>query len=415
MTSALAGLTRDQRNTFVASFLGWSLDAFDFFLVIVVLSHVADNFGTTVASLAIANTLTLGLRPVGALLFGWLGDRYGRRVPLMIDVAVYSLIELLTAFSPNILSFIILRAFYGIAMGGEWGLGAALAMESLPPNKRGLFSGILQEGYAVGYLLAGLALALFYTHIGWRGMFVIGVLPALLIFFIRSRVPESDIWKAGKAKSAGYLRDLGAALKARWPLFLYAIPFMAAFNFMSHGTQDSYPAFLTKQLAFSPQVVGSITAIAAVGAICGGVFFGWLSQRFGRRNSILVCAALGLLMIPLWAFSHTFATLAAGGFLMQFAVQGAWGVIPAHLNELSPGAIRGTFPGFVYQVGNLIAAGTLQIIASHAQSAPLPNGHPNYAHAMAAFVFVVFLGVIVMTSIGFFVAPERRDATFATE
>lgn len=415
MSSALAGLTRDQRNTFVASFLGWTLDAFDFFLVIVVLSHVADNFGTTVAALAVANTLTLGLRPVGAVLFGWLGDRYGRRVPLMIDVGVYSLVELLTAFSPNIFTFIALRAVYGIAMGGEWGLGAALAMEALPPNKRGLFSGILQEGYAVGNLLAGLALALFYTHVGWRGMFVIGVLPALLIFFIRARVPESEIWKAGKARSAGYLRDLGAAFKARWPLFVYAIPFMAAFNFMSHGTQDPFPAFLTKQLDFSPQAVGSITAIAAVGAICGGVFFGWLSQRFGRRSSILVCAALGLLMIPLWAYSHTFATLAAGGFLMQFAVQGAWGIIPAHLNEISPGAIRGTFPGFVYQVGNLIAAGTLQIIASRAQAAPLPNGHPNYGHAMAGFILVVFLGVILMTSIGYFVVAERRDAAFATE
>ncbi|MDQ2663293.1 MAG: MFS transporter [Candidatus Eremiobacteraeota bacterium] len=415
MTSALAGLTRDQRNTFVASFLGWSLDAFDFFLVIVVLSHVADNFGTTVASLAIANTLTLGLRPVGALLFGWLGDRYGRRVPLMIDVAVYSLIELLTAFSPNILSFIILRALYGIAMGGEWGLGAALAMEALPPSRRGLFSGILQEGYAVGYLLAGLALALFYTHIGWRGMFVIGVLPAALIFFIRARVPESKVWKAGKARSAGYFRALADAVKSRWPLFLYAIPFMAAFNFMSHGTQDPFPAFLTKQLDFNPGIVGSITAIASIGAICGGIFFGWASQRFGRRNSIIVCALVGIMIIPLWAYSHTFATLAAGGFFMQFAVQGAWGIIPAHLNELSPPAIRGTFPGFVYQVGNLIAAGTLQIIAARAQARPLPDGHPDYSHAMAGFIIVVFVGVIVMTVIGHFVAAERREAVFTTE
>ncbi|MDQ2871981.1 MAG: MFS transporter, partial [Candidatus Eremiobacteraeota bacterium] len=290
-------MTRDERNTFIASFLGWTLDAFDYFLVIVVLSHIADSFGATVLQLSVAVTLTLVLRPVGALLFGWFADRYGRRTPLMIDVGLYSLIELLTAFAPNLTVFLVLRALYGIAMGGEWGLGAALAMEALPPQRRGLFSGILQEGYAVGNLLAGVVLGLLYTHIGWRGMFVIGVAPALLILYIRSKVPESAVWQAKQLQRTSQNVVNASVRGTFWryaPLFVYAIVFMAAFNFMSHGSQDLYPTFLSKQHHFDPAHVGLVNTIAAVGAIVGGIFFGWLSQRFGRRNSILVCAVLGL-------------------------------------------------------------------------------------------------------------------------
>src|SRR5579884_1385891 len=238
-TSALRGLSAAQRRTFLASFLGWTLDAFDFFLIIVTVPHIAKDFHAAVKDVAVAVTITLMLRPLGALIFGWFADRYGRRAPLMIDVALYSVLELATAFSPNLTVFIILRALYGVAMGGEWGLGAALAMESLPPERRGIFSGILQEGYAVGYLLAAIVLAVLYVHIGWRGMFVIGVLPALLIFYIRRYVPESPAWLAGKAqKIAEGPFPLLRAFRARWPLFVYAIIFMAAFNYMSHGTQD---------------------------------------------------------------------------------------------------------------------------------------------------------------------------------
>jgi SHS family lactate transporter-like MFS transporter len=410
-------VTRDQRNTFVASFLGWTLDAFDYFLVIVVLSHIADSFGATILQLSIAITLTLVLRPVGALIFGWFADRYGRRVPLMIDVGIYSLIELLTAFAPNLTVFLILRALYGIAMGGEWGLGAALAMESLPPQRRGLFSGLLQEGYAVGNLLASVVLGLLYVHIGWRGMFVIGVIPALLILFIRSKVPESPVWLANAAQRDARPRARGllwASIRRYGVLFVYAVLFMATFNFMSHGSQDLYPTFLAKQHHFDPAHVGLVNVIAALGAILGGIFFGWISQRFGRRNSILVCAVLGLFAIPLWAFSQTIALLALGGFAMQFMVQGAWGIIPAHLNEISPAGARGTFPGFTYQIGNLIASGTSTILAALAASRALPSGGANYASALGSFMVVIFIAVIVMTGIGYFVTPERRDADFTS-
>jgi SHS family lactate transporter-like MFS transporter len=410
------GLTCEQRNTFIATFLGWTLDAFDYFLVVVVLRHVASDLHASFVAASIAVTLTLALRPIGALLFGWFADKYGRRVPLMIDVACYSALELATAFSPNLTVFIILRALFGIAMGGEWGIGAALAMEALPAERRGVFSGILQEGYAVGNLLAGIVFGVLFTHIGWRWMFVIGTLPALLILYIRTSVPESPVWKSGEAqKIAGAPHPLFGALRTKWPLFIYAILFMAAFNFMSHGTQDPYvSAFLNTQHHFSPGLSGTINSISAIGAIIGGILFGALSQRFGRRNMIVVCAILGGALIPLWAFSTTIAMLALGGFLMQVMVQGAWGIIPAHLNEISPPEVRGTFPGFTYQLGNLIASGTLTIEALLASKTfPLPGGHPNYAMAMAVFTGAVFILVIIMTAIGYLVIPERREGAFA--
>ncbi len=407
-------MTPQARKTFIASFLGWSLDAFDFFLVIVVIPHLATDFGKSIPDIAIAVTLTLALRPVGALIFGWLADRYGRRVPLMIDIGLYSVIELLSAFAPNFTVFLILRAIFGIAMGGEWGLGAALAMESLPPQRRGLFSGILQEGYAVGYLLASVALGLLFDRIGWRGMFVLGALPAFLILYIRTSVPESAAWEAQRHERLAIQGDvLVNALSRFAPLFLYGMLFMAALNFMAHGTQDISATFLTKQQGFSAGIVGLINAIAASGAIIGGIFFGALSQRCGRRVCIIICGILGAIAIPLWAFSHTIVTLAMGGFIMQFMVQGAWGIIPAHLNELAPPLARGTFPGFVYQVGNLIASFTLQIITVLAATRfALPDGHADYAHAMAAFMIFAFAAVVVMTLIGYAVRPESRETSF---
>lgn len=410
LTRALGGLTGQQKKTFTASFLGWTLDAFDFFLVIVTVPHIAKDFHTGIKDVAVAVTITLMLRPLGALIFGWFADKYGRRVPLMIDVGLYSVLELATAFSPNLTVFIILRAFYGVAMGGEWGLGAALAMESLPADKRGLFSGILQEGYAVGYLLAAIVLAVLFVHIGWRGMFAIGVLPALLIFYIRRHVPESPAWLAGQAgRIAEGPHPLFEAIKTRWPLFVYAILFMAAFNYMSHGTQDLYPTFLTLQHGFSPALVGTLTAIMNAGAIAGGILFGWLSQRWGRRNMIVVCAVLGIVIVPLWAFSQTALLLGVGGFLMQVAVQGAWGIIPAHLNEISPDEVRGTFPGFTYQIGNLISANALQLESAFAADKfPLPSGHPDFAKAMAVVALVVFAAIVVLTLAGYLVTPERR-------
>jgi len=415
-------LTPDARKTFVASFLGWTLDAFDFFLLTFVVTRIAADFNRGIAEVAGAITLTLACRPLGALAFGWLADRYGRRTPLMIDVAFFSIVELLTAFSPNFTVFLVLRALYGVAMGGEWGLGAAMVMESLPPQRRGLFSGVLQEGYAVGYLVAA-AVYFLVTHFAhqfgagrydWRILFAVGTLPALLVFYIRSQVPESPAWLAGKSERIALgPRFLWVSIARNWPLFLYAIAMMAAMNFMSHGTQDLYPTFLQKQLGFSPGTTSALAILANLGAIAGGIGIGALSQRIGRRAGILVCSALGAAFVPLWAFSSTLAALAAGAFALQFCVQGAWGVIPAHLNELSPSEVRATFPGFTYQLGNLISAGAAQMEAAFAQTHyALPGGRANYAAAMAALSWIDFAAVFAIVALGYAVSRERREIAF---
>lgn len=398
-------------RTFVASFLGWTLDAFDFFLVTFVVARVASDFHRTIPEVALAITLTLACRPLGALLFGWLADKYGRRRPLMIDIACYSVLELATAFSPNFTVFLVLRALYGVAMGGEWGLGAALAMESLPAQKRGLFSGLLQEGYSVGYLIAAIVFGLFYNTIGWRGMFVIGVLPALLIFYIRRHVPESATWERAQRQPR---KRLDFAAFARYaPLFIYTALLMAAFNFMSHGTQDLYPTFLEKQRALSTSTVAWLAIVYNVGAIAGGVVFGGLSQRIGRRPGILVACALGVFTIPLWVHAPTLALLGLGGFLLQVMVQGAWGIVPAHLNEISPTGARGTFPGFTYQLGNLISAPAAQIEATIAKTHfATPSGAPDYASALSVITLVMFGAVFFFTALGYAVVPERRSEEF---
>ncbi len=350
----LSQLDRQQRSAFVASFLGWTLDAFDFFLMVFILRAVAQEFGTDVTKVTIAVTLTLAMRPLGALVFGLLADRFGRRPILMIDILLFSVLELASAFAPSLVVLIGLRAAFGFAMGGEWGIGASLVMETIPARTRGLVSGILQEGYAVGYLLAAVVYGLLFDKIGWRGMFMVGVIPALLVMYIRRNVEESPVWTQlrGRPKVG-----LWQSVKHNWKLFAYVVVLMTAFNFFSHGTQDLYPTFLQAQHHFTTGTVSLLAIVANVGAIAGGIFFGSMSERIGRRTAIVVAALFGLLMIPLWSMASGPIVLGIGAFFMQVAVQGAWGVIPAHLNELSPSEVRGTFPGFAYQLGNFIASG----------------------------------------------------------
>ncbi|PYJ95258.1 MAG: MFS transporter [Verrucomicrobia bacterium] len=400
-------LNHDQRNTFVACFLGWTLDAFDFFLLTFVIVPMAHDFSTSVADLGYAITITLAMRPVGAFIFGLLGDRFGRRLPLMIDIVFYSLMELLTAFSPNYTVLLVFRALYGIGMGGEWGLGASLTMESLPADSRGLFSGILQQGYMFGYLFAAAVYGIVYPIFGWRALFVVGALPALLVIYIRAKVPESPVWLRQRS-TVNFWASLGDILKRHWLLFIYVILLMTAFNAMSHGTQDMYQTFLGEQRGLSVKAKSIIGIIYAVGAICGGILVGHLSQKFGRRRLIILTAIGGIILIPAWVFSPALSMLVAGGFLMQFMVQGAWGIVPVHLNELSPGEVRGTFPGFAYQLGNLFAANTAVVEARLGDHFRNASGHPDYAKALALFSFVIFLAVIVLAAIG----REERGKEF---
>ena len=360
-------LTPLQRNTFTACFLGWSLDAFDFFILTFCVSAIATQFQTKVSEVAEAIFLTLAFRPVGAFLFGMMADKFGRRPTLMVDIIAYSVFELASAFAPSLKIFLITRALFGIGMGGEWGVGAALAFETLPAEGRGFFSGLLQEGYAVGYLVAALVFGTAFRFVGWRGMFVIGALPAFLVIYIRSKVDESPAWLQGQGTKTAK-RRLGKDILTYLGSFVLLVVLMFAFNSFSHGTQDLYPTFLTKGHHFDPKTVMFITVMANIGALLGGILFGTWSERIGRRRAIVIAALLTIPVIPLWAYSHTVPMLALGGFLMQFMVQGAWGVIPAHLNELSPPEVRGTFPGFAYQLGNLLSSRNVVIQAKLAEN-----------------------------------------------
>src|SRR6202790_700946 len=381
-------LTPVQRNTFIACFLGWSLDAFDFFILTFCVSAIATQFQVKVSAVAEAIFITLAFRPVGAFLFGMMADRWGRRPTLMVDIIAYSIFERSSAFAPSLKVFLITRALFGIAMGGEWGVGAALAFETLPAEGRGFFSGLLQEGYAVGYLMAALVYRTLFPLVGWRGMFVIGALPAFLVIYIRTKVEESPAWLQGRVARKAE-SHLGKDILTHISSFLFLVVLMFAFNSFSHGTQDLYPTFLQKNHHFSPQTVGFIAIIYNIGALLGGILFGTWSERIGRRKAIVIAALLAIPVIPLWAYSHTVPMLALGGFLMQFMVQGAWGVIPAHLNELSPPAMRGTFPGFAYQLGNLISSrnGVVQ--------AKLAEQHYNGSYAPVLAWTLLVVGALV--------------------
>ncbi len=384
-----------------ASFLGWTLDAFDFFLVAFCLTAIAEEFGESDKAVASSLALTLAFRPLGAFLFGLLADRYGRRLPLMIDLVFYSIVEVATGFAPNFTVFLVLRALFGIGMGGEWGVGASLAMEKVPARWRGLLSGLLQQGYALGYLLAAVAYPLVFPRFGWRPLFFLGGLPALLALFVRVRVTESEVWKKSRGRDWSHL---GNSIAANWKLFLYLVLLMTGMNLSSHGTQDLYPTFLERYWHFGATERSVVTAISMVGALAGGVIIGLLSDRLGRKRSLAVALCGAILLTPLWAYAPNVGWLVTGAFLIQFCVQGAWGVIPAHLSELSPNQIRGFLPGFAYQCGALFAGpvNTFEVIVA---------GHIGYANAMAATAASVFALTIALAVLG----PEKKGIDFAHE
>jgi SHS family lactate transporter-like MFS transporter len=392
-------LTRPQRHTFAAAFMGWTLDSLDFFLLIFCVKAMAADFKTQPSAVLGAVFLTQAFRPVGAIVFGMLADRYGRRPVLMANILSFSVIELACAFAPSLTVLLALRALFGLAMGGEWGVGAALVFETLPKEGRGTFSGILQEGYAMGSILASAAFALLFHWIGWRGLFILGAMPALLVFYVQARVAESPVWLEGARKRKLQAAGVGhpatpVNLLAFLPTFLFLVLLMTAFMSFSHGTQDVYPTFLGTQARLSPQTVGLIGVLYGIGSIAGGFVFGTLSEKWGRKRAIVTAALLAIPVIPLYAYGHSAVTLGAGAVLMQFMVQGAWGVVPAYLTELSPAPVRATAPGLAYQLGGLITSwnGKAQALAAERWG--------NYPAVLAITVIVVALSLAGLALLG---------------
>src|SRR5580765_1968333 len=393
----------NQRNAVLAGFLGWTLDAFDFFILTLVIDDIAKSFGRTRPDIALTLTVALAARPIGAVIFGIMADRFGRRLPLMINVVFYAVISVLSGLAPSYQAFLILRVLFGIGMGGEWGVGASLALESASPRLRGLLSGLLQEGYALGNLLSALAFRLLYPYFdslypgnGWRLMFFLGGLPALLSLFIRAKVKESDAWHEHKTDWATYRRSL----PKYWQRFVYLVLFMTMMSFMSHGTQDMYPTLLGT-VGYSKARIADLTMLSGIGVILGGLVFGYYSDKAGRRRAMMIAMALGLLVVPFWISGHNSWRILVGVFLMQFFVQGAWGIVPAHVNELSPNHLRGFFPGFAYQLGVMFAASIPFVEAALGERF-------TYTQAMGGLVSLVFVVAFIVVWFG----PEAKGVSF---
>jgi MFS transporter, SHS family, lactate transporter len=389
----------DHRIAMAVGFSGWLLDSFDFFLVTFCLTAMARDFHKTDVNIALVITMTLAFRPVGGFLFGLLADRYGRRGPLMINIGCFAIAEVLTAFAPSYAALLIVRAFFGLVMGGQWGVGTSLVMEKAPIGKRGLLSGLLQEGYAAGNVLAAISFFFLFGRVGWRPLFLLGCLPAVsLVLVIYFRVEESAVWERSKSQNWG---EQISEILSHWKLFAYLLLFMTMMLFASHGTQDMYPTFLQREWHFSPERRAAITAFSGIGAIIGGITVGHLSDTWGRRRAIITAFIAALVVIPLWAFAPNQALLISGAFLMQFMVQGAWGVIPAHLSELSPDSVRAFLPGFAYQSAGLLASSVVYIEAVYAQKT-------SYETAMALTATSVFILAAIMAGLG----RERLGKTF---
>jgi len=394
-----AGGNSKPRNAVIAGFLGWTLDSFDFFILTFVIADVAATFGKTRPDIALTITLALVTRPIGAMIFGMMADRMGRRIPLILNILLYSLLSVASGLAPDFRTFLVLRMLFGVAVGGQWGVGASLALESIPAKSRGIVSGILQGGYAMGNLLAAIAYRTVYPAYGWRALFLLGGLPALLSLFIFARVNESPVWREHRTED---WRAYSRLALAHWKRFLYLVVLMATVALISHGTQDMYPTFLQQSRHFTPRQTADITIASMISACLGSLFIGYISERVGRRRALVIAAAGGLILIPLWIGAPGTGLIVTGAVAMQFFVQGTGGVIPAQFNELTPGELRGFFPGLAYQVGIVCSAGITWAEA-------VLGEHFSYGQAMGILVAVIFAGAIFVFALG----PEKKGISFA--
>ncbi|KAF8632039.1 hypothetical protein AX15_002083 [Amanita polypyramis BW_CC] len=419
----LKSLTWLQWAHFFCGWLAWTCDSLDFFSVSLSVDALQAEFHESTKTITTAITLTLLLRSAGALIFGIISDRYGRKWPLVLNLIVVCVLELGAGFTQTFKQFLATRALFGIGMGGIWGLAASTALENLPVEARGLASGVLQQGYAVGYLFAAcINLKLVpRAEKGWRSLFWCAAGISGFVAILRALLPESEVFERAKKAEQGrsstnktrvFLKESKEMLKRHWLLCIYAVLLMSGFNFLSHGSQDLYPKYLTASKGFSQRDATIATIIGNCGAISGGGIAGYISQYVGRRLTIVVFVIMIGAFIPLWIIPTSFSALSAGAFCVQFGVQGAWGVIPIQLAEMSPPAFRATFPGVAYQLGNMVSSASAQIEATGAaqQTTHDKNGKvvPDYARVQGIFIGVVAAYVAIITILG----PENHGSHF---
>lgn len=430
LLTVLATITWVQWAQFITGWLAWTCDAIDFFSVSLSVVRLQEQFGKSTHTITTSITLTLLFRSLGALIFGVASDRFGRKWPLVINLVLVGVLELAAGFVNTFPQFLALRSLFGIGMGGVWGLAASTALENLPVEARGIASGFLQQGYAMGYLLAACINLKLVPAVedGWRALFWAASGITFFVAIIRAIVPESAVFLKAKEeerkrgdtrttseKSKIFVKELGAMLKQHWLLCIYAVLLMSGFNFLSHGSQDLYPTYLQTSKNFTPHDATIATIIGNCGAITGGVIAGMVSQHIGRRLTIVIFVCLVAAFIPLWILPTSFGALSAGAFCLQIGVQGAWGVIPIQLAEMSPPAFRATFPGVAYQIGNMISAASAQIEATggdNLKTTIIKNGEPtvvpDYAKVQGIFIGCVAAFVIFITIIG----PENHGSHF---
>ncbi|KAK4067964.1 MFS H+ sugar transporter [Trichoderma simmonsii] len=421
-------LNRQQWAFFAIAFWAWTWDAFDFFTVSLTVADLAKQFDKQTTDITWGITLVLMFRSVGAILFGVAADRYGRKWPFIVNNLLFIALELGTGFCNTYKQFLACRALFGVAMGGLYGNAAATALEDCPEEARGIISGMLQQGYAFGYLLAAaFARGLVNTtsH-GWRPLFWFGACPPVLFIAFRLMMPETQTYRerermrieAGQNRSNDesvgkvFIKEGKVAVKRHWILLTYLVLLMAGFNFMSHGSQDLYPTMLTNQLGFSADKVTVTQVVANLGAMTGGTIVGFVSQSVGRRFSIIICCIVGGALLYPYTFVHDTSIMAAA-FFQQFCVQGAWGVIPIHLMELSPGAFRTFVVGTAYQLGNLVSSASSTIEARIGERFPLPptaSGTKRYDYGKVICIFMgcVYAYVLILTFLG----PEQLRKSF---
>ncbi|KAH3680311.1 hypothetical protein WICMUC_000378 [Wickerhamomyces mucosus] len=404
-----------QWQYFMIGFLAWSFDAFDYFAVSINVSRLALEFNKSITDITWAMTLVLMLRSIGSILIGYFADRYGRKWSLIGNLLILTILQIGIGFVQNFKQFLAIRAIFGIVMGGMFGVASATSLESSPKISRSILSGIFQQGYAFGYLLViAFQRAFDQTSKTWRALFWFSSLPPSLIIIWRLLLPENEAFIEQKlhfkTQNASFGKDFIKIFKKYWLKMLYMIILMTGISFMSHGSQDLYPTLLTKQLNFSNDESTITNTIANLGAIIGGILFGHFSGLLGRRFAITICCIFGGCLIYPWAFSFKNVGINVSVFFLQFFVQGALGIIPIHLSELSPPEFKVFVSGTAYQLGNLAASASSTIESKIGEKYPLNSrlheeGVYNYAKVMSIFMGCVFGFILIVIILG----PENRN------